>query len=489
MPLVRDLLYKSGITDIQGKTVASVDTVCFSSNQAGPGSLFVAVRGTKTDGHRYIGDAVEKGACVIVCEQTPAEQDTGVMYVQVKDSASALGHIASNFFNNPSDKLKLTGVTGTNGKTTTTTLLHRMFRDLGYHTGLIGTIRNLIDELEQPATHTTPDPIALNRLLADMVAAGCTHCFMEVSSHAVHQKRIAGLSFAGGVLTNISHDHLDYHETFDAYLKAKQAFFTALGRDRFALVNADDRNARVMLQHCSASHHTYSLRSMSDTRGRIMENSLSGLLMNIDGTEVSCRLTGTFNAYNLLAAYATARLLGIERQDALKAVSRLEPVEGRFQHVVSANKITGIVDYAHTPDALLNVLRTLSDIRTGNESVITVVGCGGDRDRQKRPVMAKIACELSDKVILTSDNPRSEDPMEIIRQMQSGVPPQHYRKVLAIVDRREAIRTACSLAVPGDLILVAGKGHEKYQEEGGRRTPFDDLQVLQETFDEMINAG
>jgi UDP-N-acetylmuramoyl-L-alanyl-D-glutamate--2,6-diaminopimelate ligase len=330
--------------------------------------------------------------------------------------------------------------------------------------------------------------VAIQRLLREMVDRGCTHCFMEVSSHAIDQKRIAGLHFTGGIFTNISHDHLDYHKTFEAYIRAKQRFFTDLGSDAFALVNADDRNAKIMVQASPARKRTYGLRSMCDTSGKIVENSFAGLMMNIDGLEVSCRLTGTFNAYNLLAVYATARLLGIEKQDALRELSKLQTVPGRFEHLVSDNHITGIVDYAHTPDALLNVLHTVKDIRTGNEQVITVVGCGGDRDTGKRPVMARIASELSDKVILTSDNPRSEDPMEIIRQMQTGVPAQHYKKILSVADRREAIRTACSIAKPGDIILVAGKGHEKYQEVKGHKLPFDDMQVLAACFDEIINS-
>ncbi len=488
MQLVKDLLYKAGITDIKGGTADKVDAVCFNSAEVGADSMFVAVKGTRTDGHLYIESAIDKGATVVVCEMLPEKLRDGVMYVKVQDSANALGFIASNFYQNPSERIALVGITGTNGKTTTATLLYRLFTGLGYKAGLLSTIRNYIGDKESPATHTTPDPVALHRALREMVDKGCTHCFMEVSSHALHQKRIAGLHFAGGIFTNISHDHLDYHKTFDAYIRAKQQFFTGLAGDSFALINADDRNAKVMVQASQARKVSYGLKSMCDTKGRIVENTFAGLMMNIDGLEVSCRLTGTFNAYNLLAVYATARLLDVDKQDALREISRLQTVSGRFEHIVSDNHITGIVDYAHTPDALLNVLNTIKDIRTGNEQVITVVGCGGDRDTRKRPVMARIATELSDKVILTSDNPRSEDPMEIIREMQTGVPAQHYKKILAVADRREAIRTACSIARADDIILLAGKGHEKYQEVKGKKLPFDDMQVLTDCFDEIINS-
>jgi len=488
MALLKDILYKAGITDIKGKTITAVDAVTFSSGNAAPGSLFVAVKGAATDGHQFISHAVEKGASVIVCENFPETLTSGVMYVQVKNSAVALGHIAANFFGNPSERIMLTGITGTNGKTTVATLLHRLFMNSGKKAGLISTVRNLVGEKIFPASHTTPDPIVINRLLSEMVNAGCSHCFMEVSSHAVAQHRISGLKFAGGVFTNITHDHLDYHKTFEAYLKAKRDFFDSLGSDAFALTNIDDRNGKVMVQNTKAQVKTYSLRSMSDYRCRIVENTFTGLLLNIDNMEVWCRLNGGFNAYNLLAVYAVSSLLSINSNEILTQLSRLEPVDGRFEQVISSNKIIGIVDYAHTPDALQNVLGTIKEIRSGNEQVITVVGCGGNRDAAKRPMMSKIACEWSDKVILTSDNPRREDPMEIIRQMQEGVPAQHYKKVLSIVDRREAIRTACTIAKSGDIILVAGKGHEKYQEIGGERFPFDDKQVLQESFDEMINS-
>jgi UDP-N-acetylmuramoyl-L-alanyl-D-glutamate--2,6-diaminopimelate ligase len=481
MTILKDLLYKSGLTEVRGTTDMTVDAICFDSRKAAPGALFVAVRGTMSDGHQFIQDVINKGCKAIVCEALPAETEKGVTYVVVKDSAAALSIIASNFFGNPSEKLKLVGVTGTNGKTTTTTLLHQLFRRAGYKTGLLSTVRNKINDTPIAATHTTPDAVQLNELLAKMVSEGCTHCFMEVSSHAVAQKRVAGLKFAGGVFTNLTHDHLDYHKTFAEYLKAKKTFFDGLGSDAFALTNTDDKNGLVMLQNTHAKKYSYSLRSMSDYKCRLIENHFDGLLLNIDGHEVLCRLVGSFNAYNLTAAYATAVLLGEEKVDLLTKLSSLDPVEGRFDYLTSKKKIVGVVDYAHTPDALENVLKTIHDVSKQGK-VITVVGCGGDRDSAKRPVMAKIACEMSDKVILTSDNPRSEDPGEIIRAMEKGIAMGESRKALSIIDRKEAIKTAVSLAQPGDVILVAGKGHEKYQEVKGVRTPFDDKEVLEQMF-------
>ena len=488
MQLLKDILYKAGIVDIIGKTDVAVSSVCFNSAEAVKNSLFVAVKGTQSNGHKFIPSAIEKGAAIIVCEDFPENKNENVTYVRVKNSAVALAYISANFYNNPSEKLKLIGVTGTNGKTTSVTLLFNLFRNLGYKAGLISTVKNQINDQIIPSTHTTPDSLHLNKLLNEMVEAGCTHCFMEVSSHSVVQKRITGITFSGGVFTNITHDHLDYHKTFDEYIKAKKGFFDQLGEEAFALINKDDKNGKIMVQNTKASVKTYSLKSMSDYRCKVIENNFSGLLLNIDGSEVLCKLIGSFNAYNLLAVYSVATLLGIEKLTALSEISNLDSVEGRFEYLVSANKITGIVDYAHTPDALQNVLNTIKDIRTGNEKVISIIGCGGDRDSAKRPVMTRIACELSDKVILTSDNPRSEDPNEIIRQMQTGVQPHHYKKVLSIVDRREAVKTACSLAHSGDIILLAGKGHEKYQEIKGVKYPFDDKKVLQESFDAIINS-
>jgi UDP-N-acetylmuramoyl-L-alanyl-D-glutamate--2,6-diaminopimelate ligase len=482
MKLLKDILYKAGITEVIGSTGVEIGKVAFDSREAGPGVLFVAVRGSKNDGHQYIHPSVEAGCPAVVCEEFPAKVRQGVTYVKVADSALALGFISSNFYDNPSEKLQLIGVTGTNGKTTTATLLFHLFRSLGYKCGLLSTVQNQVNSEIIPSTHTTPDPVKLNGLLAVMVREGCEYCFMEVSSHAIVQRRIAGLAFKGALFTNITHDHLDYHKTFDEYIRAKKLFFDELSADAFALINTDDRNGKVMVQNCKADIKTFALRSLADYRGRILENTFSGLVMNIDNNEVHCKLVGSFNAYNILGVYAAAVMLGEEKLDVLAAVSNLSPVEGRFEYVISENRITGIVDYAHTPDALKNVLNTIRDIRTGNEKLITVVGCGGDRDAAKRPIMASIACELSDKVILTSDNPRSEDPEKILNEMKGGIPPQHFRKAITITDRREALKVACELAGPGDIILVAGKGHEKYQEINGVKYPFDDKLVLEETF-------
>lgn len=480
MKLLKDILYKAGLLDVEGSTNVAVTSVTADSRRVEKHGMFVAVRGTQSDGHSYIDAAVKAGAIAIVCEELPEQMNDKVTYVRVKNSSAALGHIASNFFDNPSTKLKLVGVTGTNGKTTTVTLLFNLFKGLGYHVGLLSTVQNQIHNEVIPSTHTTPDPVQLNALLKQMVDRGCSHCFMEVSSHAVVQHRVTGIEFTGGVFTNITHDHLDYHKTFNEYIKAKKGFFDQLSEDAFALVNKDDPHWEVMLQNTKAKKKTYSMRTVADYRCKIVESQFSGLLLNIDNNEVWTKLIGTFNAYNILAVYAAAMLLREDKVNILTTISNLQPVEGRFQYIRTNDNITGIVDYAHTPDALMNVLKTIKDVRTGNEKVITVVGCGGDRDAAKRPIMAKIACDMSDKVILTSDNPRSEDPNEIIRQMQAGVDPVCYKKTLSIVDRREAIRTACSLAGPGDIILVAGKGHEKYQEINGVKHPFDDMQVLSE---------
>lgn len=480
MKLLRDILYKAGLEEVKGSTNIAITSMSVDSRSIEKHSLFVAVRGTSTDGHKFISDVISKGAIAIICEEFPEELNDKITYVKVRDAATALGTMSSNFYDDPSTKLKLIGITGTNGKTTTATLLYQLFKGLGFKCGLISTVKNIVGNTEIPSTHTTPDPINLNKLLARMVEEGCSHCFMEVSSHAVDQKRIHGIMFTGGVFTNITHDHLDYHKTFDAYIKAKKGFFDQLPSDAFALVNKDDSNSSIMVQNSKATKRSFSLKAMADFKCRIVENQFSGLLLNIDGTEVFTRLIGSFNAYNILAAYAVATLLKQDKINILTTLSTLEPVEGRFQYVKNDIGVTAIVDYAHTPDALLNVLKTIKDIRSGNEKVITVIGCGGDRDAAKRPVMAKIACDLSDKVILTSDNPRSEDPEEILRQMKTGVEAQQQRKALYITDRREAIRTAVSLAEKGDIILVAGKGHEKYQEIKGVKHPFDDLMILKE---------
>lgn len=485
MRILKDIIYRTGIIDVAGFTDTGITDVTFDSRKVREGSLFVAVKGTQTDGHSYMEAVAEKGAVAIVCERFPDELKSGVTYVRVQDSSVALANVAANFYDNPSEKLKLVGVTGTNGKTTTATLLFQLFRNLGHPCGLLSTVRNQINDQVIPSTHTTPDPLQLNALLSAMVDDGCTYCFMEVSSHAVVQKRVSGLRFAGGVFTNITHDHLDYHKTFEEYIKAKKGFFDGLPEGSFALTNLDDKNGMVMLQNTRARKYTYSLRSMSDYKCRLIENHFSGLLLNLDGQEVLCHLVGSFNAYNLTATYAAALLLDEPKMEVLTQLSMLNAVEGRFDFLTSKSNVIGVVDYAHTPDALQNVLSTIHDVASGQGRVITIVGCGGDRDAAKRPVMAKIACELSDKVILTSDNPRSEDPTEIIQQMEKGVPLGEVRKTLSIVDRKEAIKVAVSLAQPGDIILVAGKGHEKYQEVKGVKAPFDDKKVLQDFFNTM----
>lgn len=485
MKNLEELLYGVSVLGQKGSADVDVLSVCFDSRQVKPGSLFVAVSGTITDGHAFIEKAISLGANAVVCEDFPETINGKVTYIQTKDSAKALGLIASNFYNNPSANLKLVGITGTNGKTTVATLLYQLFEDMGYKTGLISTVQNHVHKTIVPATHTTPDPVALNKLLSDMVIAGCDYCFMEVSSHAVAQHRIEGLEFTGGVFTNLTHDHLDFHITFDAYLKAKKAFFDGLHKSAFALVNVDDKNGKVMLQNTAAHKKTYALKTAADFKAKIIENQFSGLLLNIDNAEVWFKMVGSFNAYNLLAVYATAVLLEQDTLKVLTVLSRLQGAEGRFDYITSPSGIIGVVDYAHTPDAVQNVLSTIQNIRKGTEQVITVLGCGGDRDKTKRPVMAQVACDWSDKVILTSDNPRSEDPEQILKEMDAGVMPNNRRKALTIVDRKEAIRTACHLAKPGDIIVVAGKGHEKYQEIKGVKHPFDDKQILTEAMAEL----
>lgn len=480
MSILRDLLYKVSIDAVKGATDIAVNRIDFDSRSIGAGDVFVAIRGTVSDGHGYIGKAVGQGASAVICEEFPAEIVHGVTYVQVPSTHSALAFMAANYYGNPSAELKLTGITGTNGKTTVASLSYQLFKKAGYKTGLISTVRILVDQTEYKATHTTPDSLTINRYLREMVDAGVDYCFMEVSSHGIHQKRTEGLQFAGGVFTNLSHDHLDYHATFAEYRDVKKSFFDHLPTSAFALTNLDDKNGLVMLQNTYARKRTYALKSFADYKANILENQLSGLLLKINEQEVWVRLIGTFNAYNLLAIYGAAVELGLDPLEALRLLSELESVSGRFQFIVSEGKITAIVDYAHTPDALENVLKTINDIRTRNEQLITVVGCGGDRDKTKRPVMANIASTLSDKLILTSDNPRSEDPEAIIADMEKGVEPQHYKKTIAITDRRQAIKTACQLAQPNDIILIAGKGHETYQEIQGVRHHFDDLETVTE---------
>ncbi len=480
MPQLKDILYKVSLQSVSGDMETEVTTLAFDSRKVEVGSVFIAVSGTQTDGHDYIDQALEKGAVAIVCEKLPRTTVDDVALIEVGSSAEALGIMASNFYDNPSEKLKLVGITGTNGKTTCVTLLYQLFRGLGYNTGLLSTVDIRINEEVIPATHTTPDAIAINRMLAKMVARGCTHCFMESSSHAIVQHRISGLKYVGAVFTNLSHDHLDYHKTFDEYIKAKKLLFDGLPSSAFALVNSDDKRGAVMLQNTKASKHKYALKSIAEFKAKILSNTLQGLELDVLGQNVWFKLIGDFNAYNLLAVLGTAVLLREDEGEVLRELSNVNPAPGRFEQVMTTTGITALVDYAHTPDALENVLLTIKEFRTGNEKVITVVGCGGNRDKDKRPIMAKIACDLSDKVVLTSDNPRFEEPMEILKDMEEGVSPSNYRKTLIIEDRREAIKTASTLAEPNDIILVAGKGHETYQEVKGEKSDFDDREVLSE---------
>jgi UDP-N-acetylmuramoyl-L-alanyl-D-glutamate--2,6-diaminopimelate ligase len=478
------LLRDVQVLEHTGELKTEVSELVFDSRKACPGSVFFAIKGTATDGHSYVPLVIEAGCKVIVAE-TMIEVPADVTLIKVPDSSRALALMSNLFFDEPSKKLKLVGVTGTNGKTTTTTLLFNLYMKLGFHTGLLSTVVNKIGNANIPSTHTTPDPVSLNALLSEMVEDGCSHCFMEVSSHAVHQNRVAGLTFAGGVFTNITHDHLDYHKTFAEYISVKKAFFDNLPREAFALTNIDDKNGQVMLQNTRAMRYSYSLKSPAHYKAKVIENQFSGLVLSINGVELWTRLIGDFNAYNLLAVYGVSQLLGEDSTEVLTVMSNLESVEGRFQYFKSDTGITAIVDYAHTPDALENVLKTIANIRTKNEKVFTVAGCGGDRDKAKRPKMATIACEMSDKVILTSDNPRSEDPNVILDEMMEGVEGQHFKKVLSIVDRAQAIKTAVAMAEKGDIILIAGKGHEKYQEIKGVKHDFDDMQITIELFQKL----
>lgn len=482
MKLLSDILYKTRLEEIIGSTNVAISSVTFDSRKVKKDSLFIATRGTASDGHHYIEVAIENGAVAVVCEDLPETLNENITYVKVLDSSASLGYIACHFYDNPSEKLKLVGITGTNGKTTTVTLLFNLFRGLGYNVGLLSTVENKINTTVIPSTHTTPDALALNELLAKMVEAGCQYAFMEVSSHAIVQHRITGLKFTGAAFSNITHDHLDYHKTFEEYIKAKKMFFDNLQDDAFALTNKDDRNGLVMLQNTKAKKYSYGLKSIADFKCRVIENHLNGLLLNIDNQDVWVKLIGSFNAYNVLVVYAIALLLKQDKVQVLTTLSNLNSVEGRFQYIKSKNGIVAIIDYAHTPDALKNVLETIKDIRTGNEQVITLVGCGGDRDAAKRPIMAQIACEYSNKVILTSDNPRSENPEDILNQMQAGISPAEMKKTLRISDRKEAIKTAVAFAKEGDIILIAGKGHEKYQEISGVKHPFDDFEIVKENF-------
>jgi len=482
-----DILYKVSTIALAGNTSVDINDVQIDSRKVKPGSLFVAVKGVAVDGHEYIDKAIEQGAIAVVCEQMPSSYKDGTTYVQTINSAEAAGLIAHNFYDQPTTKLKLVGVTGTNGKTTIATLLYKLFTCLGYKCGLISTVENQVAGKIIPATHTTPDAVSLNALLKQMVDEGCEFAFMEVSSHAIDQKRIAGLQFAGGLFSNITHDHLDYHKTFDEYIKAKKAFFDALPSTAFAITNIDDKRGNVMLQNSAAKKHSYSLKTVADFKGKILENSLTGLIMTVNDQEVIFRLIGEFNAYNLLAVYGAAISLGENKEQVLQCLSNTTGAEGRFDYLISAReRVIGIVDYAHTPDALQNVLSTIKKLKHGNEQLITVVGCGGDRDRTKRPIMAGVACEYSDKAIFTSDNPRSEDPQQILNEMEAGLNTAAKRKYVSIVDRKQAIKTAVNMAGPEDIVLIAGKGHEKYQEIKGVKHHFDDKEVLIEMF-QLLN--
>lgn len=482
MPKLQDILYKVAIRSVQGDVSISITDLQIDSRKVKQGSVFIAIRGG-IDGHQFIDKAIENGAACIICEALPSGTTKAVTYVQVEDSSAAVGEMAHNYYGHPSEKLRLVGVTGTNGKTTVATLLFKLFTELGTKAGLLSTVQNQIGDKIIASTHTTPDAISLNALLKQMVDEDCTHAFMEVSSHAIHQNRIAGLRFAGGLFTNITHDHLDYHKTFDEYIRVKKSFFDSLPSSAYAISNADDKRGPVMLQNTSARKYLYSLRTVADFKGKILENNLSGLVMLINEHEVHFRLIGEFNAYNLLAVYGAAVVLGEDKNEVLRCLSMITGAEGRFDYMVSPKDgVIGIVDYAHTPDALLNVLATIKKLRKGHEQIITVVGCGGDRDKTKRPIMGEVACEHSDRVIFTSDNPRSEEPEQIIRDMEQGLGTAAKRKYVSITDRRDAIKTAVSVSKAEDIILIAGKGHEKYQEIKGVKQHFDDKEVLEEMF-------
>ena len=485
MKQLKDILYKVHIEAVHGATDITVSKIEFDSRKIELNDVFVAIRGTLSDGHDYIEKALSLGAIAVICEEFPSVIVNGVTYIKVKDSNEALAFLAANYYENPSENIRLVGVTGTNGKTTIASLLYQLFKKAGYKVGLLSTVKIMVDEQEFKATHTTPDSLTINKYLDLMVQEGCEFCFMEVSSHGVHQKRTEALRFEGGVFTNLSHDHLDYHNTFAEYRDVKKSFFDNLPKSAFAITNIDDKNGLVMLQNTKAKKLTYALKSYADYKAQILENQLSGLLLKINDNEVWVKLIGSFNAYNLLAIYGVAVELGIEKVEALRLLSELESVSGRFQFIVSDSKITAIVDYAHTPDALENVLKTIEDIRTKNEQLITVVGCGGDRDKTKRPIMANIASSMSDKAIFTSDNPRTENPETIIEEMEKGVEPQNFKKTVSILDRKQAIKTACQLANPNDIILIAGKGHETYQEINGVRHDFDDLQIVTELLKQL----
>ena len=480
MKLLKDILYKVTINAVVGSTSVNVKHIQFDSRNIESNDVFVAIIGTLTDGHQFIDKAITNGAKAIICETLPDNLQDDITYIEVESSNEALAYMAANYYGNPSEDLKLVGVTGTNGKTTVSTLLYQLFKKAGYKVGLLSTVKIMVDSKEYNATHTTPDSLTINKYFKLMKEEGVEFCFMEVSSHGIHQKRALGLHFTGGIFTNLSHDHLDYHKTFAEYRDVKKSFFDGLPKTAFALINTDDRNGLVMLQNTKAKKYTYALKTYADYKAQILENQFSGLLLKLNGNEVWTKLIGSFNAYNVLAIYAAAELLGLERVENLRFISELQSVTGRFQYFVSEDRVTAIIDYAHTPDALRNVLETINTIRTKNEQLITVVGCGGDRDIEKRPKMGHIASALSNKVIFTSDNPRNEDPQSIIDAIEKGVEPQNYKKVVSILDRKQAIKAACQMALPNDIILIAGKGHETYQEIKGQRIDFDDYKVAKE---------
>jgi UDP-N-acetylmuramoyl-L-alanyl-D-glutamate--2,6-diaminopimelate ligase len=480
---LQDILYRSRTTEIRGSLNKEISSVVFDSRKVVEGSLFVAIVGTQVDGHSFIHKSINKGAVAVVCNILPKEVSNDVTYIVVRNTAEALGYIASNYYDNPSEKLKVIGITGTNGKTTIATLLYNLFIELGYSTGMLSTIQNKVNNLSILSSHTTPDALKINELLSKMVEEGCEYVFMEVSSHAIDQHRVTGLKFLGGVFTNITHDHLDYHLTFKNYIKAKKEFFDHLPPDAFALTNSDDKNGNVMLQNTVAKKYSYGIKTLATFKGKIIDNDLEGMLMRVDGDELYSLLSGNFNAYNILAVYATAVLLEQSKEEVLIGISKLKGAEGRFDTLKSASGITAIIDYAHTPDALKNIIDTINSIRTHNEQLITVVGAGGNRDKSKRPLMAKIASLLSTRVILTSDNPRDEDPIQILEEMRMGVDPAKKKTLMVIPDRTEAITTAFNLANDGDMILIAGKGHEKYQEIKGVKYPFDDKKIIAELMD------
>ena len=482
MKILKDILYKVSVNAVYGDTNVKVAQVDFDSRKVVKDSLFVAQKGTSVDGHLYIDKAISLGATTIICEELPIRLEANITFIQVEDSSKTLAIIASNFYDNPSSKLKLIGVTGTNGKTTVASLLYQLLKKSGYKTGLLSTVQILVDTTVFNATHTTPDSVTINYYLHQMVLLGVDYCFMEVSSHGIHQKRTEGLEFAGGIFTNLSHDHLDYHVSFASYRDVKKSFFDSLPKTAFALTNLDDKNGNIMLQNTKARKRTYALKTLADYKAKIIEKSFSGTLISINDTEFWTKLIGNFNAYNLAAIIGVAYELGLEKLEILTIISQLESVSGRFEHLVSDNGVIAIVDYAHTPDALRNVLQTINDIRTNNEKLITVIGCGGDRDRTKRPKMAHIASQLSTQAIFTSDNPRTENPDTILEEMEEGVSAENLKKIITISDRRQAIKTACKFSETGDILLIAGKGHENYQEISGERFHFDDLVEVKKYF-------